>query len=63
MHSEWGYCLSDVFKQPKLTETLKNVAASGADYMDTGQWAKRFVKIVRDADGKITMNDMRRYKI
>lgn len=35
--------VGDLFKQPKLAETLKRLAAEGPQYFITGDWAKHFV--------------------
>lgn len=53
----------DLFKQPKLAATLRRVADRGADYMYGGEWGKKFVDAVRREGGKMTMDDMRRYRV
>ncbi len=57
------YGTGDIFVQPQLAETLKKVAQSGADYMYRGEWARKFVDIVQREGGKITLKDMRDYKV
>jgi gamma-glutamyltranspeptidase/glutathione hydrolase len=57
------YQPGDIFKQPELAHTLWKVVLHGADYMYTGEWAKRFVRIVRREGGKITLRDMREYEV
>lgn len=52
----------DEFRQPELAETLRAVASKGASYMYTGAWAEEFVEVVRDAGGRITMQDMAGYE-
>ncbi|MCW3051843.1 MAG: hypothetical protein JWN14_1013 [Chthonomonadales bacterium] len=54
--------VGDLFVQPELTRTLKAVSEYGSQYMYTGQWGKDFVKIVQREGGKVTDEDMRRYK-
>jgi gamma-glutamyltranspeptidase/glutathione hydrolase len=56
------YEKGDVFKQPALAKTLREVVANGADYMYTGPWAQKFVAAVRGIGGRITMDDMANYK-
>lgn len=57
------YELGDTFKQPVLANTLRKVAAEGADYMYTGEWGKKFVETVSSAGGKISMQDMENYEV
>ncbi len=51
----------DLFRQPQLAETLKNVASQGAEYMYTGEWGKRLVESVRKEGGKMTLEDLEAY--
>jgi len=53
----------DTFRQPVLAETLRIVAAEGADFMYTGPWAERFVAAVQADGGKMTMQDMKNYEV
>ena len=57
-----GYQAGDLFKQPELAYTLRQVASQGAEYMYTGDWGHRFVDIVRREGGKITLQDMEEYE-
>lgn len=57
------YELGDTFKQPALAKTLRKVAAEGADYIYSGQWANKFVETVRSAGGKMSMEDMESYEV
>jgi gamma-glutamyltranspeptidase/glutathione hydrolase len=57
-----AYKPGDWFRQPKLAETLKKLAAQGADYMYRGEWAHHFVETVQAAGGKITLEDMANYR-
>jgi gamma-glutamyltranspeptidase / glutathione hydrolase len=52
----------DRFLQPDLALTLKAVAAHGADYMYTGDWARHFVASVRAQGGKASLQDLANYK-
>lgn len=54
---------SDIFRQPALAQTLKAVAANGTTYMYEGAWARKFIETVRNAGGKITLEDMKRYRV
>lgn len=56
------YQEGEVYKQPALANTLRNVADQGADYMYTGAWAENFVKAVQGIGGRITMDDMKSYQ-
>lgn len=57
-----GYQVGDLFLQPELAHTLRQVASHGANYMYTGDWGRRFVDIVRREGGKITLQDMEAYE-
>jgi gamma-glutamyltranspeptidase / glutathione hydrolase len=54
---------ADIFRQPALAQTLKNVASKGVSYMYEGAWAQKFVETVRNAGGKITLQDMKNYHV
>ncbi len=56
------YRAGDLFRQPELARTLKNVASKGADYMYTGEWGQKLVEAVQSEGGKMTMEDLRRYE-
>jgi gamma-glutamyltranspeptidase/glutathione hydrolase len=56
-----GYEPGDIFIQPELAHTLRQVASQGADYMYTGAWGRRFVNIIQREGGKIIMRDMEEY--
>jgi gamma-glutamyltranspeptidase/glutathione hydrolase len=57
-----GYQVGDLFKQPELAHTLRQVASQGAQYMYTGDWGQHFVEIVRREGGKMTLRDMEEYE-
>jgi gamma-glutamyltranspeptidase/glutathione hydrolase len=52
----------DLFVQDELAKTLKAVGEIGSRYMYTGQWGQDFVKIVQREGGRVTDEDMKRYK-
>jgi gamma-glutamyltranspeptidase/glutathione hydrolase len=56
-----GYETGDLFIQPELAHTLRQVASQGAAYMYTGVWGRRFVDIIQREGGKIIMRDMEEY--
>jgi gamma-glutamyltranspeptidase/glutathione hydrolase len=51
-----------LFLQPELAKTLKAVSEQGSRYMYTGEWAKQFVTLVQRDGGKVTAEDLARYK-
>ncbi len=57
-----SYQAGDLFKQPELAQTLRQVASQGAEYMYSGDWSRRFVDIVRREGGNITLQDMEEYE-
>ncbi|EAQ38375.1 gamma-glutamyltranspeptidase [Dokdonia sp. MED134] len=57
------YNVGDTFIQPELAKTLKKVANQGSSYMYTGAWAQKFVEIVQAEGGKITLDDLKNYKV
>ncbi|HEX3367206.1 gamma-glutamyltransferase [Phenylobacterium sp.] len=52
----------DLLRQRALAQTLRAVAAQGASYMYTGDWAHAYVAAVRAAGGKATLEDMANYR-
>ncbi|HEV2663799.1 MAG TPA: gamma-glutamyltransferase [Blastocatellia bacterium] len=56
------YRAGDLFKQPQLAETLRKIAAQGADYFYQGEWAKKFVAVVQSEGGKMTLADLKAYR-
>jgi gamma-glutamyltranspeptidase/glutathione hydrolase len=55
------YVKGDLFRQPELAATLKNVASRGAAYIYDGDWGRKFVEVIQRAGGRITIEDMKRY--
>jgi gamma-glutamyltranspeptidase/glutathione hydrolase len=52
----------DVFKQPMLADTLRAVARHGARQLYTGPWGQEFVRIVQREGGRVTAEDLARYR-
>ena len=50
------------FRQPALATTLRQLSRHGRDYMYSGAWARRFVRGVRRAGGRLTLADLARYR-
>lgn len=50
------------WKMPALAAHLRRVAAEGADYMYTGEWAKKFVAAATKAGGRVTAADLAEYR-
>ncbi|MBN1221825.1 MAG: gamma-glutamyltransferase [Candidatus Aminicenantes bacterium] len=58
------YAKGDIFVQPKLAKTLRRCARQGIQpFIYEGEWAEKFVAAVQRDGGKITMDDMRNYKV
>jgi len=56
------YDVGEVFRQPQLANTLRQVATHGAEYMYRGEWAHRFVDAVQREGGKVSLDDMASYR-
>lgn len=56
------YCVGDHFRQPALAQTLRRIAVEGADYMYSGEWAARCVAAIQSEGGKMTVEDLARYR-
>ena len=54
--------VGDRFLQPKLAETLRQVAKHGGGYMYQGAWAEAFVAAVAGEGGKAAMEDLVAYQ-
>ena len=57
------YQEGELFKQPELARTLTCVSKLGSKYMYTGKWAKKLVKVVNKQGGKLSLEDLKRYKV
>ncbi len=53
----------DVIYQKRAAETLERLAAEGSDFFYHGDFARDFCKVVQDAGGIISMDDMEAYKV
>ena len=60
---ETFYAQGDHFRQPELARTLRHVADSGAAFIYEGGWADQFVAAVQREGGKITLEDMKAYRV
>jgi gamma-glutamyltranspeptidase/glutathione hydrolase len=56
------YKTGEIFRQPRLAETLSKVAALGADYMYGGPWGEKLIAAIRADGGKMTLDDLRCYE-
>jgi gamma-glutamyltranspeptidase/glutathione hydrolase len=56
------YQTGELFRQPALAQTLRNIAKNGAEYMYRGAWAKDFVAAVQREGGRVTLEDMAAYR-
>jgi gamma-glutamyltranspeptidase/glutathione hydrolase len=56
------YAPGERFRQPALATTLETVAREGAGYLYRGAWAKKLVDAVRRDGGKMTLEDLDRYR-
>ncbi len=57
------YRQGEVFKQPALAATLREVAKQGTDYIYKGAWAKKLVAAVQADGGKMTLEDLAEYDV
>jgi gamma-glutamyltranspeptidase/glutathione hydrolase len=57
------YRKGDTFRQPQLAETLRRVAAEGADYMYGGPWGQKLVEAVQAEGGHMTLDDLKDYDV
>jgi gamma-glutamyltranspeptidase/glutathione hydrolase len=57
-----SYSAGEVFAQPELAATLREIAHDGATYVSTGPWAENFVASVRAAGGKLELDDLAAYR-
>lgn len=57
-----NYQTGEVFKQPDLARTLKQISALGADAFYQGPIAQRIVDTVKKAGGSMTLDDLKNYR-
>ncbi|MFN0178345.1 MAG: gamma-glutamyltransferase [Gemmatimonadales bacterium] len=56
------YQPGDLFRQPALAATLRQVASRGADHIYRGEWARQLVAAVQADGGKMTLEDLAQYR-
>jgi gamma-glutamyltranspeptidase/glutathione hydrolase len=57
------YRSGDQFRQPQLAQTLRKVAAEGADHMYGGAWGEKLVAAIQADGGKMTLDDLKNYQV
>lgn len=57
------YGAGETFRQPRLAETLRHVAAEGSDYMYGGPWGEKLVAAVQADGGAMTLEDLAAYAV
>ncbi|USQ81270.1 gamma-glutamyltransferase [Ornithinimicrobium faecis] len=57
------YQTGEILHQPRLADTLRKVAAEGADYMYAGPWAEKLVAAVQADGGHMTLEDLSTYDV
>lgn len=57
------YLVGEIFKQPALARTLRNVAEAGADYIYGGPWGRKLIEAIRANGGNMTLDDLRAYDV
>lgn len=57
------YQVGEIFKQPQLAHTLQRWARIGAQDAYQGTWARRLRRAVRAEGGKMTLTDLKKYKV
>lgn len=51
-----------LYQQLELAETLDEIASQGADYCYIGEWAQQLVDAVKEAGGRLSMEDLARHE-
>lgn len=51
------------WKMPQLADHLRKLALEGADYVYTGDWAKKFVKQSNDLGARVSLEDLAEYEV
>jgi gamma-glutamyltranspeptidase/glutathione hydrolase len=57
------YREGEIFRQPALAGTLRQIAAHGSDYMYRGPWGAKLVAAVQADGGKLTAEDLAGYEV
>jgi gamma-glutamyltranspeptidase/glutathione hydrolase len=52
----------DILRQPEVASFLTRVQRDGSDYMYCGEWATACVAAVQDRGGRMTLEDLRRWR-
>lgn len=58
-----AYAEGDLFRQPRLAETLRAVARDGADHMYGGPWGRKLVAAIQADGGRMTLDDLKNYQV
>ena len=53
----------DMYKHPRLGETLRRIAEGGADTFYTGEVGRELIQDIQEAGGIMTMEDLASYKV
>ena len=56
------HAVGERFRQPDLARRLRRTAEVGSSEFYTGEWAKRLVEVVRSEGGKLSGEDLARYR-
>jgi gamma-glutamyltranspeptidase/glutathione hydrolase len=56
------YKAGDIFTQPALASTLRQVVQQGADYIYRGPWARKLIAAVQADGGRLTLRDLEEYQ-
>ncbi|MGD0166108.1 MAG: gamma-glutamyltransferase [Gaiellaceae bacterium] len=57
------YQIGDLLRLPDLARTLEQIAADGAAALYGGELGRRLAEFMQDAGGKITFEDIERYRV
>jgi len=57
-----NYQTGDLFTQPELAHTLRQVAAHGSDYMYSGAWGRKLVDTLQSHGGNMIYRDLGEYE-
>ena len=53
----------DVYKHPRLGETLRRIAGGGADTFYSGEVGRDLIKDIQEAGGIMTLEDLASYRV
>jgi len=57
------YGAGDLFRQPELAETLRQVSRHGVSFLYKGDWARQFVAGIQRDGGFLTVGDLADYRV